>query len=51
MDTQLAQGQILLTMTNSIYDLRRVVRSFGASSASSGPGGTAAPFDDSDDYE
>ena len=42
-------------MANSIYDLRRVVRSFGASSSSSSstssPGGTVAPFDDSDDYE
>ena len=44
-------------MANSIYDLRRVVRSFGASSSSSSSsstsslGGTVAPFDDSDDYE
>ena len=42
-------------MANSMYDLRRVVRSFGASSSSSSStsslGGTVAPFDDSDDYE
>ena len=43
-------------MANSIYDLRRVVRSCGASSSSSSSsssslGGTVAPFDDSDDYE